>query len=77
MNDSQRIGRFESLYGASNEKSRQIVIDAHGGVPEMYEMVRLWALNDPILSRLDPNVLFVAYAKAVDLGVRIGLAHTS
>ena len=61
-------GRF----GASNNKSQEGVIEAHGSIDNMKLFVAVWA-NHHGVHAISLVELFTAYASAVDLGYRMGL----
>ena len=57
-------------FGNSDEQSRAIVMEAHGGKENLQEWAKEWAEHHIIFG--DEVDVFIAYAAAVDLGVRIG-----
>ena len=66
------IDKLEREYGQSDDASRNAVILAHGGVPSMKIMARAWADHHQLNILPTIGDLFIAYAVAVDMGVRIG-----
>ena len=66
------IDEMKDKFGNSDEESRQAVIDAHGGIDSQKECARLWADHHHLKKYPSEGELFVGYAVAVDLGVRIG-----
>ncbi len=69
-NPEDIIQQLRDKFGNSNDKSRQAVIDAHGGMEKMAEMAMLWAGGAPIFGEI--TTMIQAYATAMELGVRIG-----
>jgi len=74
LNDQILIETFRELYGDSDEQSRKAVLLAHGSMENLAHMADLWALQHKVTG--DSLDLQVAYATAVDLGYRIGIAKS-
>lgn len=72
MNEQILVETFRELYGDSDQQSREAVVAAHGGMENLALMAYSWAEHHKAIG--DPTDLVVAYATAVDLGYRIGIA---
>ena len=72
MDDLDLVNTFSERFGNSSQQSRDEVVAACGSMENLVRMGILWAEHHNITGNsID---LIVAYATAVDLGYRIGLA---
>ena len=71
--DANRIDEIITIIekaGPSNEDSRKVVLEFHGGIANLQDAGLLWGEHHRIYG-IDENII-TAYAAAVDQGYRIG-----
>jgi hypothetical protein len=68
----QVLKDLQAKIGNSSDESKNIVIEYHGGIERQAEAAIVWGIHMGLIYNDTAQVL-VAYATAIDIGVRIGL----